>query len=224
MAVDFFIETSIDKLICLLREKKRLKLSDAAKILKVTQKKIDEWVFMLEDKGIVDLKYPILGEPEIVLKREVSEEALMPRRDIKVESRIIPGKPIKKEELPVFKPSNVPDKSYTEDAGSDGAGYEGIMDELKSLESRISDMASRRSDKTDPTNIYITEKLKFLESKLHELSQKKEETETEKMILEKLDKIEGRMDAMSKKVNKEDSTKELEEGKRKIKLKGTDDV
>jgi hypothetical protein len=221
MAVDFFIQTSIDKLICLLREKKRLKLSDAAKTLKVTQKKIDEWVFMLEDKGIVDLKYPILGEPEIVLKHEVSEEALIPRRDIKVDTRIIPGKPIKKEELPVFKPSNIPEGSYSRNV--DNTGYEGIMDELKSLEGRISDMASKRSDRTDPTNVYITEKLKFLESKLHELSKREEGTETEKMILEKLEKIENRMDAMSKKVNKEEPINELERNK-KVKLKGTDDV
>ena len=53
--VGFFIETSIDKLINLLRKRKRIRISEAAKILKVTQKQIDEWVFTLEDRGIVDL-------------------------------------------------------------------------------------------------------------------------------------------------------------------------
>ena len=222
MAVEFFIQTSIDKLICLLKEKKRLKLSDAAKVLNVSQKKIDEWVFMLEDKGIVDLKYPILGEPEIVMRREVSEEALIPRKDVEVENRIIPGKPIKKQNLPVFKPSNLPDNSYSENMET--KNYEGIVDELKSLENRISDLASKRSDMSDPANAYITEKLKFLESKLHELSKKKEENETEKIILEKLEKIENRMNVLSQKVNKGKPTNELKEVDKKVKLKGTDDV
>jgi hypothetical protein len=220
--VDFFIETSIDKLIGLLREKKRVKLSEAATTLKVTQKKIDEWVFMLEDRGIVDLKYPILGEPEIVLKHEVSEEALAPRKPVKVETRIIPGKPIKKEELPVFKPSNV--RASYEEEPEKQEGYENVVEELKSLESRISNMASKRSDEASPTNLYITEKLKFLEDKLHELSQNREETETEKIILEKLGKIENRLNAMSKKVNKEESINELKEREKKVKIKGTDDV
>jgi len=222
--VEFFIETSIDKLINLLREKKRLKLSDAAKTLNLSQKKIDEWVFMLEDKGIVDLKYPVLGEPEIVLKHEVSEEALKPRREIKVETRIIPGKPIKKESLPVFKPSSLPEKSYGEGYGVGEASYETIVDELKSLENRISDMASKRSDEASPTNIYITEKLKFLESKLHELSKNREEKETDRVILEKLDSIENRLNVLSKKVNKEEGINELKEREKKLKLKGTDDV
>ena len=112
--------------------------------------------------------------------------------------------------------------SYEEGFGKQ-EGYESIANELKSLESRISDMASKRSDETSPTNIYITEKLKFLESKLHELSQNKEEKETEKIILEKLGKIEDRLNTMSK-VNKEESINELKEEKKKIKIKGTDDV
>lgn len=227
MEVDFLIKTSIDKLIGLLRERKRVKLSDAARTLKVSQKKIDEWVFMLEDRGIVDLKYPILGEPEIVLKQDVPEEILLPPKEMKIETKIIPGKPIKKEELPVFKPSNVPEESETYEKAESTESYDNIVNELKSLESRISEMASRRSDEASPTNIYITEKLRFLESKLHELSQKSERgesAETDKAILEKLEKIEGRLDNLSKKVNKEESTKELKEHKKKLKLKATDDV
>ena len=61
--VEFFIETTIDKLISLLRKRKRIRISEAAKILKVRQKKIDEWIFTLEDRGMVDLKYPVFGEP-----------------------------------------------------------------------------------------------------------------------------------------------------------------
>ena len=224
MEVEFFIKTSIDKLIKLVREKKRLKLSEAAKVLNVSQKKIDEWVFMLEDKGIVDLKYPVLGEPEIVLKHEVSEEGLAPRKDIKVETRIIPGKPIKKEELPVFKPGKASDKPYDTEKQPEES-YESIADELRSLESRISNMAAKRSSASGPSNDYITEKLKFLESRVQELTRKSEENEkheADKIILEKLGTIEERLDSMSKKVNKEDSTKELK--KKKIRIEATDNV
>ncbi|MFH0929122.1 MAG: hypothetical protein V1818_02070 [Candidatus Aenigmatarchaeota archaeon] len=224
--VEFFIETSIDKLIGMIREKKRLKLSVASKILKVSQKKLDDWVFMLEDKGIVDLKYPVLGEPEIVLKKNIAEEVLKPRKKIEVENRIIPGKPIKKENLPVFKPSSLPDSSSERESKAP-ADYGNLVDELKSLENRISQMTSRRAE-NDPNNLYITEKLRFLEGKLNELSNRNEKggelRETDKMILEKLEMIENRISDMSKKVNKEEASNHLKKGKKEVKLEGTDNV
>jgi len=58
--IEFSIETSIDKLIELLRKRNKIKISEASKILNVSQKQIDDWVFTLEDKGIVELKYPTM--------------------------------------------------------------------------------------------------------------------------------------------------------------------
>ncbi|MFH1473384.1 MAG: hypothetical protein ABIE55_00665 [Candidatus Aenigmatarchaeota archaeon] len=205
--VEFFIETAIDKLIKLLRKRKRIRISEAAKILKVTQKQLDEWVFTLEDKGIVDLKYPVFGEPEVVIKELTSEEVEAENvKDIEIDTRIIPGKPIKQRMMPKLKHSKIPEESVgqyeeTEEIGS--PEYADIVNELKSLQDRISRMASKRSEEAKPSSMYVNEKLKFLEGKLHQLSSKTEKEEklyeTEKVILEKIEAIEKRLEKKSKK-------------------------
>jgi hypothetical protein len=208
--VEFFIETAIDKLISLLRKRKRIRISEAAKILKVSQKQIDEWVFTLEDKGIVDLKYPVFGEPEVVIKELTPEQvASETRREIEVDTRIIPGQPIKRRDLPQFKLSKISKSDSTiyekpeREREIPTSEYAEIMDELKSLQDRISRMASKRYEEASPPSLYVNEKLKFLEGKLHQLSRRKEEEkdlyETEKVILEKIEAIEKRLNKMPKK-------------------------
>lgn len=219
--VEFFIETAIDKLIKLLRKRKRIRISEAAKILKVTQKQLDEWVFTLEDRGIVDLKYPVFGEPEVVIKEMTSEEVEAEDvKEIEIDTRIIPGKPIKKRELPKLKLSKIPEEKAAQYEESEEPGspeYADIVNELKSLQDRISRMASKRSEEASPSSLYVNEKLKFLEGKLHQLSRKTEDEkklyETEKVILEKIEAIEKRLNNKSK--NKR---------KKKLKISGTDDV
>jgi len=233
--IEFFIETSIDKLLNLLRKKKRIRISEASKILKVSQKQIDEWVFTLEDRGIVDLKYPVLGEPEIVLKPLPPEEiASLEKKKIKLETRIIPGKPIKKEELPQFKPSKIPEalerpekiiKRTAEKEEVSAPEYTDVVEKLKSLENKISEMASQRAEEVSPKSVYITEKLRFLESKLHRLSRKTEEEkemyETEKLILEKIEKIENRLVELSKYISKEKEIMDvLKKSVEEVKKKG----
>jgi len=71
---DFVIETQIDRLIDLLSKRRKITLSEAARILNVKESQIDEWVSTLEDRGVVELKYPVLGEPEIVLKGILPEK------------------------------------------------------------------------------------------------------------------------------------------------------
>lgn len=216
--VEFFIETTIDKFISLVRKRKRIRISEAAKILGVTQKQVDEWVFTLEDRGIVELKYPVFGEPEVVIIEETPEQiAAETRREIEVDTRIIPGIPIKRKEIPKLKLRKIPKTiEEPEEVAEESPEYESILGELKSLENRISLMATKRSEKVDPSNLYITEKLKFLEGKLHELSKKTEDEEnlyeTERLILEKIETIENRLNKMSKKKKKE------------LKLSVTDDV
>jgi hypothetical protein len=219
--VEFFIETTIDKFISLVRKRKRIRISEAAKILGVTQKQVDEWVFTLEDRGIVELKYPVLGEPEVAIIEETPEQiAAATRKEIEVDTRIIPGIPIKKKNLPKLKLRKIPEEikgCEGEEMGEEPPEYENILGELKSLENRISVMASKRSENVNPSNMYITEKLKFLEGKLHDMSKKTEDEkklyETERLILEKIETIENRLNKMSKK-----------KAKKKLKISGTDDV
>ena len=181
--------------------------------MKISQKKLDDWIFMLEDKGILELKYPVFGEPEIVLKH-APESIQETKKEVIVENRIIPGKPIK---MPTFKPGTIAD-SYHEETENN----ESVEDELKALEERISKMASQRSESEDT---HLAERLKVLESKMRELSERPQAEKQERIdsaIIDKLEKIEQRLDSMhTKKVNKQDSTKDLKKG---LRIKGTDDV
>jgi hypothetical protein len=219
--VEFLIETTIDKFISLVRKRKRIRISEAAKILDVTQKQVDEWVFTLEDRGIVELKYPVLGEPEVAIIEETPEQiAAATRKEIEVDTRIIPGIPIKKKNLPKLKLRKIPEEIAEcegKEKQEDSSEYESILNEMKSLENRISEMASKRAENVNPSNLYITEKLKFLENKLHDLSKKTEEEkktyETERLILKKIETIEDRLNKVSQKKEK-----------KKLKISGTDDV
>ena len=92
---DFVIETQIDKLIDLLSKRRKISLSEASRILNVKESQVEQWVGTLEDRGVVELKYPVLGEPEIVIKGIVPE-------NIKVETRRVEIKPeVKPEEVSV---------------------------------------------------------------------------------------------------------------------------
>ena len=62
------IETPIDELVKLLQERKKLSINKAASILGVETSKVEEWVKILEENGFVELIYPALGKPQIILK------------------------------------------------------------------------------------------------------------------------------------------------------------
>ena len=61
------IETPIDQLIELIRQKRKMALSKAAAFLNVSDDQLEEWVKILEDKGYLRLMYPPVGEPYIIL-------------------------------------------------------------------------------------------------------------------------------------------------------------
>jgi chromosome segregation ATPase len=65
---DVIIETQIDELAKLVSERKKITVSDAASLLKTSETQVEEWVRILEDSGYVQLTYPALGEPIIIIK------------------------------------------------------------------------------------------------------------------------------------------------------------
>jgi chromosome segregation ATPase len=72
---DMLIETPIDKLIMLVKQRERLPLSEAAKILGTDEAQVEEWVRALEERDFVELIYPAIGEPVIILKK-VTEKSV----------------------------------------------------------------------------------------------------------------------------------------------------
>jgi len=71
---DSVIETSIDEFIQLLKKKGKMGVSEAADFLNATQKQIEPWLNILEENGIIEIKYPVIGEAKIVLKPTAPEK------------------------------------------------------------------------------------------------------------------------------------------------------
>jgi len=80
---DMLIETSIDMLAKIINEKKKLTLGEAAKLLKTNETQVENWVKILEDSGYVELVYPALGEPQIILKSLEKKDLIKKEKELK---------------------------------------------------------------------------------------------------------------------------------------------
>ena len=60
--------TNIDKLYKLVLERKRVRISAAARMFSVKPAKIEEWGKILEEYELLSLHYPMVGEPEITVR------------------------------------------------------------------------------------------------------------------------------------------------------------
>lgn len=60
--------TDLDTLYNLLQEKKNLKISEIARIFKITNDKALEWCRILENHELVSTEYPAFSEPEVEIK------------------------------------------------------------------------------------------------------------------------------------------------------------
>jgi hypothetical protein len=80
---DHVIETSIDQLIQFLKQKGKMNVSEAADFLKMTQKEIEPILNTLEENSIIEIKYPVIGEPKIILKPNAPERIEIRKSQIK---------------------------------------------------------------------------------------------------------------------------------------------
>ena len=62
------VQTSMDALLDLIGEKGSIKLSAAAKKLKVKEKDVEEWARVLEEHELIEVRYPTFGSP--ILKKK----------------------------------------------------------------------------------------------------------------------------------------------------------
>ncbi|MCK5016903.1 MAG: hypothetical protein KAS32_07505 [Candidatus Peribacteraceae bacterium] len=67
--VKLHIETNIDRLYEIVRDKGSIKLEDVAKKLKIDEENIEDWARILEEHNLVILHYPPIGDPTIILKK-----------------------------------------------------------------------------------------------------------------------------------------------------------
>lgn len=59
------IETDIDRLMKIIDEKKVVGIDEISKILKISPDRLENWAKLLEDRGLVEIEYPILGLPKL---------------------------------------------------------------------------------------------------------------------------------------------------------------
>jgi chromosome segregation ATPase len=89
---DMLIETQIDELARIVAERKKITVREAAKLLKTSESQIEEWVRILEEYGFVELIYPALGEPQIILKEINQKDLTKKKKDLETRKEVVEEK------------------------------------------------------------------------------------------------------------------------------------
>ena len=79
---DNIIESSVDELLELLKERKIISISVAADILKLNRAELDNIISALEEKGFLMIRYPVIGEAQITLKSYAPEKIKLTSKDL----------------------------------------------------------------------------------------------------------------------------------------------
>ncbi|RLG57040.1 MAG: hypothetical protein DRN95_06025 [Candidatus Hydrothermarchaeota archaeon] len=64
------LQTDIDRLLSIIEERGSVNISDLSKELNVGVEKIEEWAKVLEERGLIEIEYPIIGLPRLKKKWE----------------------------------------------------------------------------------------------------------------------------------------------------------
>jgi hypothetical protein len=59
------IETDFDILYKLVLSKEKVKLSEITKLFSISKEKAEQWIQILDERGLVKIHYPAMGEPEV---------------------------------------------------------------------------------------------------------------------------------------------------------------
>ncbi len=59
-------DTKIDLLLKILEKKKKLRLGKLSELLKQDYELVEEWATILDEKGVIQLKYPLIGDAYVV--------------------------------------------------------------------------------------------------------------------------------------------------------------
>jgi predicted transcriptional regulator len=130
---DHIIETSIDELIRVLKKKEKMNLSEISDFLTLPQKQIEPILNILEENGIIEIKYPVIGEPKIVLKPNAPEKI-----EIKKSELVEEIKPEIKIESPTTSERL---KAKTEIIQNNET--KAINEKMEKLENNISDLSNK---------------------------------------------------------------------------------
>lgn len=194
---DFIIETQIDKLIDLLSKKRKIPLTEAARELNISESQLETWVSTLEDNGVVELKYPVLGQPEIVLKGllpenlKIASEDKGEKTEFKEPSREVP------KELPKEAPKQ--EEKFERFEKKIETSYVGKIEEeekeIKSLREKIGNLENEEKEIK-----YLEEKLSNLEKRISDSPKPIGEKEI-KSAEEKISNLEKRVSEVTEEID-----------------------
>jgi len=191
------IETPVDKFIELLKKRGKTTMSEASILLKVERKQVEKWINTLEDRGIIELKYPVMGEPKIILKGISPEEIEMKMKKPKIK------KEVSKEEKPVEKPKVKIEKKREEVKPKIG------KDMVKEMEEKIEkDLVKIMVE----TKNVLSQRVKELNEKIEKLSS---ESKLEHQLFEYLLTLAGLKDVNKISIYLENIEKTVNEMKNK---------
>ena len=222
------IETGVDKLVNLVKQRGKIALADAAVELGLSTSIIQEWVNFLEDEGIISVEYrltkPFLVERKLT-KKEVDDKAkdFSSKKDIFVRKAEVSLSFLQQQERELKKIKDEFDKMKSEL----GIELDAVRDELKDLERfqqlkqemqrQIEEQKNDSKMKTgELIRQIITEQKKYQElvsdvkKERQELDREKSEAmsieESEKMLNKKLVDLKNMISLIEKRVYEEDTT------------------
>lgn len=184
---DHVIETSIDELVRIIKKKEKMNISEISDFLKMNQKDVEPLLNILEENGIIEIKYPVIGEPKVVLKSNLPEKI-----NIKKTEKVEEIKP----EIGIEKPS-ISEKMETRTEIVKNDETRTINKKMEELENAITDL-SRKIDvsmlKEDLSEILLIvaglrdiEKISFylkeILSIIHKMKEKKIWTDEDKDLV-----------------------------------------
>ncbi|NIM47152.1 MAG: hypothetical protein GTN40_03270 [Candidatus Aenigmarchaeota archaeon] len=142
---DNVIETSIDEFIQVLKEKGKISVSEAADFLSATQKQIEPWLNILEENGIIEIEYPVIGEPKIVLKATAPEKIDIKRLEAKSEEKVEeikkePERTELKEDITIIETPKIREKLEIKPEIR-GEDIEVVTEKMEKLETKITKLS-----------------------------------------------------------------------------------
>ena len=222
------IETGVDKLVKLVKERGRIALADAAKELGVSATVVQEWVDFLEDEGIISVEYkltkPYLVERKLT-KKEVEAKAkeFESKRDIFVRKAEVSLSFLEKQSEDLKKIKAEFDR-LKNDLGLQLENVRNELSELDKYQQMKQEMQKQIEEQKNDAKIKIedlirqitTEQRKYQElvsdvkKERDELTREKTEAmsieESEKILNKRLTELKSMIGMIEKRVSDEDAT------------------
>ena len=69
------LTTEVDDMLEIISNRKKIRINKLAKLMRVKKSEIKEWTEMLENWGMIEIHYPLFGEPILTMaKKKVKGE------------------------------------------------------------------------------------------------------------------------------------------------------